>query len=113
MGINNVEEFPFPTPPDQVAVKSALALLRNLGAIELASNSITDLGLSLSQYPIGARYAKMLLLAKQLGKECLEYTIAMVASLSGQSPFLHSKDSTAEIDDSNVTPSMYSYRFLV
>ena len=69
----------------------------NLGAID-SKSAVTELGRYMSQFPIGARYAKMLLLAKHSGSRLLHYTIAMVASLSsGQTPFLHS--ATQEDDD--------------
>ncbi|GAB9472104.1 Atp-dependent RNA helicase [Globisporangium polare] len=91
MGIHNVLQFPFPTPPDRQAVKMALLTLVNLGAItEGADEAITALGHVLVKFPVAARFAKMLLLAKEL--DVLEYTIAVVAGLSGHSPFIHVVD---------------------
>lgn len=91
MGIHNVLQFPFPTPPDRQAVKMALLTLANLGAITSgADEAITALGHVLVKFPVAARFAKMLLLAKELG--VLEYTIAIVAGLSGHSPFIHAVD---------------------
>ncbi|KAG6586980.1 ATP-dependent RNA helicase [Phytophthora cinnamomi] len=91
MGIHNVLQFPFPTPPDRQAVKNALATLVNLGAVSAgADESITGLGRSLVKFPVAARFAKMLLLAQKLN--LVEYTIAIVAGLSGHSPFIHALD---------------------
>lgn len=91
MGIHNVLQFPFPTPPDRLAVQAALTTLVHLGAISAGeSESITALGHTLVKFPVAARFAKMLLLAKELG--VLEYTIAIVAGLSGHSPFIHALD---------------------
>ncbi|EGZ10420.1 hypothetical protein PHYSODRAFT_518292 [Phytophthora sojae] len=88
MGIHNVLQFPFPTPPDRQAVKNALATLVNLGAVSAgADESITGLGRALVKFPVAARFAKMLLLAQKLN--LVEYTIAIVAGLSGHSPFIH------------------------
>uniref|UniRef100_K3W5Y1 RNA helicase n=1 Tax=Globisporangium ultimum (strain ATCC 200006 / CBS 805.95 / DAOM BR144) TaxID=431595 RepID=K3W5Y1_GLOUD len=91
MGIHNVLQFPFPTPPDRQAVKMALSTLVNLGAIsEGDDEAITPLGHVLVKFPVAARFAKMLLLAKELN--VLEYTIAIVAGLSGHSPFIQETD---------------------
>ncbi|KAG2771712.1 putative ATP-dependent RNA helicase [Phytophthora cactorum] len=91
MGIHNVLQFPFPTPPDRQAVKNALATLVNLGAVSPGDDeSITGLGRALVKFPVAARFAKMLLLAQKLN--VVEYTIAIVAGLSGHSPFIHALD---------------------
>ncbi|CAI5741355.1 unnamed protein product [Peronospora destructor] len=91
MGIHNVLQFPFPTPPDRQAVKNALATLVNLGAVSPRDDeSITGLGRALVKFPVAARFAKMLLLAQKLS--VVEYTIAIVAGLSGHSPLIHALD---------------------
>ncbi|KAL3664978.1 hypothetical protein V7S43_010153 [Phytophthora oleae] len=91
MGIHNVLQFPFPTPPDRQAVKNALATLVNLGAVSPREDeAITGLGRALVKFPVAARFAKMLLLSKKL--DLMEYTIAIVAGLSGHSPFIHALD---------------------
>ncbi|CAH0521923.1 unnamed protein product [Peronospora belbahrii] len=91
MDIRNVLQFPFPTPPDRQAVKNALATLVNLGAVSPRDDeSITGLGRALVKFPVAARFAKMLLLAQKLN--LVEYTIAIVAGLSGHSPFIQALD---------------------
>ncbi|KAG7391043.1 ATP-dependent RNA helicase dhx37 [Phytophthora boehmeriae] len=91
MGIHNVLQFPFPTPPDRLAVKNALSTLVNLGAVSPGDDeSITGLGRILVKFPVATRFAKMLLLAQKLN--VIEYTIAIVAGLSGHSPFIHAVD---------------------
>lgn len=102
MGIHNVQQFPFPTPPEGEAVRAALATLINLGAISMRGKheeEITSLGRALVQFPVAARFAKMLLVAREM--ELLEYTIAIVAALSGHSPFIHALD-RKEQDDMDV-----------
>ncbi|KAL8003357.1 putative DNA/RNA helicase, ATP-dependent, DEAH-box type, RNA helicase HrpA [Plasmopara halstedii] len=95
MGIHNVLQFPFPTPPDHQAVKNALETLVNLGAISSdGDEAITMLGRTLVKYPVAARFAKMLLLAQKLN--VVEYTIAIVAGLSGHSPFINAMDRREE-----------------
>ncbi|KAF0693972.1 Aste57867_15113 [Aphanomyces stellatus] len=111
MGIENILQFPFPTPPEELALQTAVTTLLHLGALHHKSNMITGLGKSLAGFPVAPRFAKMLLLAKQLG--CLEYAIAVVSSLSGQSPFIlererkeaetHAKDDEAADDETNKT----------
>ena len=60
MGIDNVLNFPFPTPPQQEVVQSAVRLLKNLGGIELeGKQSITKLGRTLAYFPLAPRFAKM------------------------------------------------------
>ncbi|KAJ0402291.1 hypothetical protein P43SY_002915 [Pythium insidiosum] len=92
MGIHNVLQFPFPTPPELTAIRNALETLRHLGAVGTGQDdeAITALGRVLVKFPVAARFAKMLLLAKQLG--VLEYTIAIVAGLSGHTPFVNALD---------------------
>ena len=95
MKVSNVKNFPFPTPPEQDQIDSAIQLLANLGCIVLRDDQevreddgiITPLGSAVAKLPLGVRYGKMLLVAAQAG--VLDYAIAMVAVLSENSPFLH------------------------
>lgn len=50
------------------------------GASGRISSSITLLGVTMAQFPVAPRYAKMLCMADQNG--CLPYMIAIVAALS-------------------------------
>ncbi|SPO30585.1 related to ECM16 - putative DEAH-box RNA helicase [Ustilago trichophora] len=101
MNIDNVANFPFPTPPDRVALKKAEQILTHLGALEapaVASVSIgknkrklnhaqvTELGRTMTLFPVSPRYAKMLAQGQQHG--CLPYIVAMVAALSIGDPFI-------------------------
>jgi ATP-dependent RNA helicase DHX37/DHR1 len=79
MGIDRVPHFPFPTPPDRDSLSKAEMLLRNLGALS-ESGEVTNLGRSLSNYPLSPRFGKMLALGNQL--DCIPYVIAMVAGMS-------------------------------
>ena len=88
MAIEKVTSFPFPTPPDRMTLSVAIKTLVNLGALTPQDHAITDLGRCMSEYPVGPRYAKMLLLAKPSGRRILELTIALVAALAGQAPFV-------------------------
>lgn len=80
MEIDNVVNFPFPTPPDRSQLAQAERLLRNLGAIEEATGKVTDVGRQLSKYPLSPRFGKILMLAKM--NDVLSYAIAIVAALA-------------------------------
>ncbi|PKI84414.1 RNA helicase [Malassezia vespertilionis] len=91
MNIDNVANFPFPTPPDRTALRVAERMLIHLGALERAEAtdgqgrrvlqaSITELGRTMALFPITPRYAKLLAQGNQHG--CLPYAVALVAALS-------------------------------
>nr|XP_012232791.1 PREDICTED: probable ATP-dependent RNA helicase kurz [Linepithema humile] len=90
MHIDKVVNFPFPTPPDIVQLKSAEKRLMLLGALqqppkkqeETYCAKVTPLGHSIAAFPVAPRYGKMLALSHQ--HNLLKYTICMVAALSVQ-----------------------------
>lgn len=91
MKISNVARFPFPTPPAQSQVDSAVKLLANVGCLEIdekefdSDGKITPLGTAVASFPLGVRCGKMLLVAAHAG--VLDYAIAIVAALSENCPF--------------------------
>ncbi|ETW81584.1 hypothetical protein HETIRDRAFT_318995, partial [Heterobasidion irregulare TC 32-1] len=100
MHIDAVVNFPFPTPPDRSTLRQAETVLTHLGAIvpslQLIQNSselpntvggkITELGRTMSLFPLSPRFSKMLVSGRQHG--CLPYVIALVSALSVGDPFL-------------------------
>ncbi|EME47373.1 hypothetical protein DOTSEDRAFT_166379 [Dothistroma septosporum NZE10] len=80
MEVNNVVNFPFPTPPQREQLAQAERLLNNLGAIHPKSGKITARGRELQRYPVNPRFGRMLELGLQHG--VLAYTIALVAGLA-------------------------------
>ncbi|ODQ65758.1 P-loop containing nucleoside triphosphate hydrolase protein [Nadsonia fulvescens var. elongata DSM 6958] len=86
MGIDKIINFPFPTPPDRLTLAKAEKLLQYLGAIS-PENNLTDLGRTMSLFPLSPRFAKMLIIANQHG--CLPYVIAIVAGLTVGDPFIN------------------------
>ena len=101
MNIDAVVNFPFPTPPDRIALRKAESLLTHLGALDpttattmvkgvertgTVGGKITTLGRSMSNYPVTPRFAKMLVIGHQHG--CMPYIVAIVAALSVGDPFL-------------------------
>lgn len=79
MGLHNVINFPFPTPPSRQGITKAEKLLKNLGALS-ADGKITHIGNSLSTYPLSPRFGKMVFVGHQHG--CMPYVIALVAALA-------------------------------
>ncbi|CAK9818656.1 Probable ATP-dependent RNA helicase kurz [Anthophora quadrimaculata] len=90
MNIDKVVNFPFPTPPDIVQLKTAEKRLAILGALQQPpfdkqdsySAKVTPLGHSIAVFPVAPRYGKMLALSHQ--HNLLQYTVCMVAALSVQ-----------------------------
>ncbi|KZO96940.1 P-loop containing nucleoside triphosphate hydrolase protein [Calocera viscosa TUFC12733] len=106
MNIDAVVNFPFPTPPDRIALRKAESLLVHLGALEspslgnkdgALSGRITELGKAMALFPVAPRFAKMLVAGKQHG--CLPYVIAIVAGLSVGDPFLREEVIGQDEDD--------------
>lgn len=79
MGLREVVNFPFPTPPDVSHLRRAEQLLGYLGALD-AERNITQRGRELSLYPLNPRYARILELGVMQNK--VELAIALTASLS-------------------------------
>ncbi|RAH41163.1 ATP-dependent RNA helicase ECM16 [Aspergillus brunneoviolaceus CBS 621.78] len=79
MGLHNVINFPFPTPPSRQGLAKAEKLLKNLGALT-SEGKITQIGNRLSTYPLSPRFGKMLYVGHQHG--CMQYVIALVAALA-------------------------------
>jgi ATP-dependent RNA helicase DHX37/DHR1 len=101
MGIHNIMNFPFPTPPPRESLDKGLKLLKYLGAVD-AKDALSDLGKAMSLFPLSPRFAKMLIIADQHG--CLPYVIALVAALSVGDPFIGQQElgvDEAQFDDSD------------
>lgn len=80
-GIENVVNFPYPTPPASEQLSKAERLLRNLGAIDKSTaGRVTDVGKELIKYPVNPRFGKMLFLG--LRNNVLAHAIALVAGLA-------------------------------
>ncbi|CCE78848.1 Piso0_000880 [Millerozyma farinosa CBS 7064] len=90
MGIDQIVNFPFPTPPDLSALKKAENALEILGALDKETKTISELGKKMSLFPLSPRFAKILIIGNQFG--CLPYIIAIVCVLSVGSPLLNEND---------------------
>lgn len=93
MHIDNITNFPFPTPPNQGNLRKAEQLLTHLGAIhgkssgKEESGSITEIGKSMALFPLSPRFAKLLINGRQ--HNCLPYVIILVSAISVGDPFVH------------------------
>ncbi|KAI9285729.1 P-loop containing nucleoside triphosphate hydrolase protein [Umbelopsis sp. AD052] len=107
MYIDNVVNFPFPTPPPKANLMKAEKILTHLGAIDRDQKRITDLGRSMATFPIIPKFAKMLIIGQQHG--CLPFVIAIVSALSVGDPVLRDSDlndladEESDSDDENGT----------
>lgn len=106
MHIDKVIHFPFPSPPDLTALKSAEKLLLELGALKNSKTkqaqdlaTITPLGKQLSKIPISPRFAKMIYLAGKKG--CVQYIITIAAALAVPNIFTNDIDlsDVPDVDD--------------
>ncbi|KAJ2159433.1 putative ATP-dependent RNA helicase DHR1 [Coemansia sp. RSA 552] len=98
MNLDNVTNFPFPTPPQREALAKAERLLTWLGALD-PKGHVTDLGRLMSVFPVAPRFAKMLIIGQQ--HQCLPYIIAIVAALSVGDPFVKEFHLSADDDNDN------------
>jgi ATP-dependent RNA helicase DHX37/DHR1 len=103
MHIDTVANFPFPTPPDRQSLRQAEKILTYLGALQAHPNktpfdvggsTVSDLGRTMSLFPLSPRFSKMLVSSRRHG--CLPYTIAIVAAMSVGDPFLREDGLDAE-----------------
>lgn len=92
MHIEKVVNFPFPTAPDLLQLKTAECRLEILQA--LAKGKVTSLGRAVAKFPVLPRFGKMLALSHQQG--LLPYTVCMVAALSVQEVLLETPLLTTE-----------------
>lgn len=85
MNLQNVVNFPFPTPPDRQSLASSEKLLTHLLALT-SEGTITPTGITMSIFPLSPRFARILLIGHL--HDCLQYTIALVAGLSAADVFI-------------------------
>ena len=99
MHIHAVVNFPFPTPPDRLALRKAETILTHLGALAApptlvsggkqgahvlngttVGGHITSCGKAMSLFPLTPRFSRMLVGGRQHG--CLPYVITIISALS-------------------------------
>lgn len=96
MGIDKVENFPFPTPPLISALKEAEHCLKAIEALD-EDGKLTSLGRSMAQYPMSPRHSRMIITVINILRNqpsfarsnlVLGYAAAAAAALSFPNPFL-------------------------
>ena len=113
LGVNDVENFPFPTAPPIAKLKQALELLINLGAIEppsrravrdkgerqrieVSGGRLTEMGKLLSKFPLTPRLSKILVVGHQ--SQLLCHALTLVTALTEKSPFLTDSRRSGDTD---------------
>lgn len=99
IGVDNVMNFPFPSPPDPSSLSAAEKCLVNLSAINKNNGSLTDIGKAMANLPIEPRHSRLLLevLTNQditkkdeaLVNTLITFAIRLTAAMSLESPFIN------------------------
>ncbi|MEM8549858.1 MAG: ATP-dependent helicase HrpB [Verrucomicrobiota bacterium] len=77
-GHDDLSAFPWFEAPDEAALKRALTLLQDLGALD-HEGTLTDVGRTMARFPLHPRYARLFLAADELG--CV-WHIAHIAAIA-------------------------------
>ncbi|HVM10522.1 MAG TPA: ATP-dependent RNA helicase HrpA [Acidimicrobiales bacterium] len=91
IGLGDIAAFPFVEPPEARNIKDGIVLLEELGALDAARDSdsdvdhrLTPLGRKLAQLPLDPRLARMVIEAGKHG--CVREVMVIAAALSIQDP---------------------------
>jgi ATP-dependent helicase HrpA len=97
LDLGEVADFPFLDPPDRRNIADGVALLQELGALDV--KKLTKVGRQLAQLPIDPRLARMVVEADRNG--CLDEVIVIAAALSIQDPRERPVDKQAQATQSH------------
>lgn len=95
--VNDVSQFPFIDPPPKDLVVSSLYELWTIAALDNMGN-LTNLGLSMSKFPMDPTLSKLILLSCRAEFHCSDEIITIVAMLSVPSVFYRPKERAEELD---------------
>ncbi|KAE8807864.1 putative ATP-dependent RNA helicase kurz [Hordeum vulgare] len=104
MKIHKVENFPFPTPPNNESLVEAKRCLTTLEALD-SKEELTSMGKAMAQYPMSPRHSRLLLTIIKILKSqqgyarsnfILGYATAVASALSYANPFLIQGDTSRE-----------------
>ena len=96
-GLGDIERFPFLDPPERKAVKDALTLLHELGA--LVDGKLTAAGRAMARFPLDPRLGRMLIAAAQFG--ALREVSIIAAALAVPDPRERPLNASAQADQAH------------
>lgn len=115
IGVENVPNFPFPSPPDMESLAAAQKCLVSLSALEKSSGSLTDIGMGMAQLPISPRHSRMLLEVLQNANSTksndtavdalIKFAIRLTAAMSLESPFINASSLQDHTDEGGTKDS--------
>jgi HrpA-like RNA helicase len=85
LGIQEVESFPFITPPPRAALRAAIDALQRLGAID-EDRELTDVGRRMVPFPLSPRLARVIVAAADEFPTVFQEVLTVSALLSVRSP---------------------------
>ncbi|HEX8373075.1 MAG TPA: ATP-dependent helicase HrpB [Chthoniobacterales bacterium] len=87
--VRNIQDFRWLEKPDARGLQRAEDLLVDLGAVDRAEQTITPLGRRMLAFPVHPRYARMFLMAQELG--CVRGCALLAAMTQGRGILLRSQ----------------------
>ncbi|XP_017778028.1 PREDICTED: probable ATP-dependent RNA helicase DHX35 [Nicrophorus vespilloides] len=86
LGISNILEFDFPSPPPLANIKSALEILYALDAIDIRGELTNPLGFNMAEFALDPMYSKVLLSSGEYG--CSEEILTVISMLQVETIFV-------------------------
>ncbi len=94
-GIHDVRRFRWFEPPQSQSLELGMKTLVEIGAVEVGSEKITQLGKELSRLPVSPRYGRMLFDAARAG--CLEFFAVAAAATQTRGLFPNQKKRASDL----------------
>ena len=112
IGVDNVVNFPFPSPPEGSSIRAAQQCLVALSAIDKTDGSLTEMGRSMAQLPVSPRHSRMLLEVLNSSDVCklaegnsstsvdvlVLFAVRLAAAMSLESPFMNSPPAAVQCE---------------
>jgi len=96
LGVERVENFPFPTPPRNGAVEAAERLLRDLGMLDATpAGRITEMGKEVMGFPVNPRFGKMVWLGRRNGVGALVGAVVAGLACGGGEVYISEAEAAA------------------
>jgi len=87
LGVRELEQFPFPTPPPPSKLRAAVETLTALGAID-RERELTSVGKRMVPFPLAPRLSRMVIEAAERFPAVVDDVLVAGAFISGRSPFV-------------------------